>query len=100
MLAHLPNPDLGLNETAAALGISPRYVNSLLADEDTSFQRFVLAERLERCKRDLAAPAHAHRHIGEIAFAWGFNDLSHFGRVFREHYGLSPRDWRQSRLPN
>jgi AraC-like DNA-binding protein len=100
VLAHLPNPDLGLNETAAALGISPRYVNSLLADEATSFQRFVLAERLERCKRDLAAPAHAHRHIGEIAFAWGFNDLSHFGRVFREHYGLSPRDWRQSRLPN
>ncbi len=35
VLAHLPNPDLGLNETAAALGISPRYVNSLLADEDT-----------------------------------------------------------------
>ncbi|WP_141342904.1 helix-turn-helix domain-containing protein [Bradyrhizobium sp. USDA 3458] len=100
VLAHLPNPELNLAETAAALGISPRYVNSLLADEDTSFQRFVLAQRLERCKRDLASQAHAHRHIGEIAFAWGFNDLSHFGRVFRDHYGLSPRDWRQSRLPN
>ncbi|MFB9265659.1 helix-turn-helix domain-containing protein [Bradyrhizobium erythrophlei] len=98
--AHLANPDLGLAETAAALGISPRYVNSLFADEATSFQRFVLAQRLEHCKRDLASPAHAHRHIGEIAFAWGFNDLSHFGRVFREHYGLSPRDWRHSRLPN
>lgn len=60
----------------------------------------MLAQRLERCKRDLASPTHAHRHIGEIAFAWGFNDLSHFGRVFRDHYGLSPRDWRQSRLPN
>jgi len=100
VLARLPNPDLGLTETAAALGISPRYVNSLFADEETSFQRFVLAQRLEHCKRDLASPAHAHRHIGEIAFAWGFNDLSHFGRVFREHYGLSPRDWRHSRLPN
>ncbi|WP_050425549.1 helix-turn-helix domain-containing protein [Bradyrhizobium tropiciagri] len=100
ILAHLPNPELGLTETAAALGISPRYVNSLLADEDTSFQRFVLAERLERCRRDLASPAHTHRHISEVAFAWGFNDLSHFGRVFREHYGLSPREWRHSRLPN
>ncbi|WGS23586.1 MULTISPECIES: helix-turn-helix domain-containing protein [unclassified Bradyrhizobium] len=100
VLAHLPNPDLGLAETAAALGISPRYINSLFADEDTSFQRFVLAQRLERCKRDLASLTHAHRHISEIAFAWGFNDLSHFGRVFREHYGMSPRDWRQSRLPN
>jgi len=100
VLAHLPNPDLGLAETAAALGISSRYINSLFADEDTSFQRFVLAQRLERCKRDLVSPTHAHRHISEIAFAWGFNDLSHFGRVFREHYGMSPRDWRHGRLPN
>jgi AraC-like DNA-binding protein len=100
VLAHLANPDLGLAETAAALGISPRYVNSLFADEQTSFQRFVLAQRLEHCQRDLASPAHAHRHVSEIAFAWGFNDLSHFGRVFREHYGQSPRDWRQSRMPH
>ena len=26
--------------------------------------------------------------------------LSHFGRTFREHYGMSPREWRQSRLSN
>jgi AraC-like DNA-binding protein len=100
VLAHLPNPDLSLTETAAALGISPRYVNSLFADEQTSFQRYLLAQRLERCRRDLSSPSHAHRHIGEIAFAWGFGDLSHFGRVFREHFGMSPRDWRHSRLPN
>jgi AraC-like DNA-binding protein len=100
VLAHLPNPELSLTETAAALGISPRYVNSLFADELTSFQRYVLAQRLEHCRRDLSSPAHAHRHIGEIAFAWGFCDLSHFGRVFREHFGMSPRDWRQGKLPN
>ena len=100
ILTHLPDPDLCLTDAAAALGISPRYVSSLFADEQTSFQRFVLAQRLEHCKRDLSSSGHAHRHIGEIAFAWGFNDLSHFGRVFREHFGLSPRDWRQSRLPN
>jgi AraC-like DNA-binding protein len=81
-----------------ALGISPRYVNDLLSDEDASFQRHVLKERLAQCARDLASPMLAHRQVGEIAFAWGFNDLSHFGRVFREHYGASPREWRQSKL--
>ncbi|MCK1708431.1 MULTISPECIES: helix-turn-helix domain-containing protein [unclassified Bradyrhizobium] len=96
--AHLADPDLSLSETAAALGISPRYVNDLLADEDTSFQRCVLAERLAQCRRDLATPMLAHRHVSEIAFAWGFNDLSHFGRVFREHFGMSPREFRQSQL--
>ncbi|MBV9565588.1 MAG: helix-turn-helix domain-containing protein [Bradyrhizobium sp.] len=98
--ARLADPDLSLPETAAALGISVRYVNDLLADEQTSFQRYLLAERLARCKRDLASPMLAHRQIGEIAFAWGFNDLSHFGRVFREHFGTSPRDFRQSRMPH
>lgn len=94
----LSDPDLSPAETAAAIGISPRYVNDLLADEDMSFQRYVLAERLAQCRRDLASPVLAHRHISEIAFAWGFNDLSHFGRVFREHFGMSPRDFRQSQL--
>ena len=96
--ARLSDPELSLGETAAALGISPRYVNDLLSDEATSFQRHVLKERLAQCARDLASPMLAHRQVGEIAFAWGFNDLSHFGRVFREHYGASPREWRQSKL--
>lgn len=96
--ACLSDPDLSPAETAAAIGISPRYVNDLLADEDMSFQRYVLAERLAQCRRDLASPVLAHRHISEIAFAWGFNDLSHFGRVFRQHFGMSPRDFRQSQL--
>ena len=98
--ARLSDPDLLLSETAAALGISARYANDLLSDEQTSFQRYVLSERLAQCKRDLSLPMLAHRHVGEIAFAWGFNDLSHFGRTFREHYGMSPREWRQSRLSN
>lgn len=96
--AHLADPDLSLSAAAAALGISPRYVNDLLADEETSFQRFVLGERLGQCRRDLASPMLVRRHISEIAFAWGFNDLSHFGRVFREHFGMSPREFRQSQL--
>jgi AraC-like DNA-binding protein len=95
--AHLADPGLCLAETAAALGISPRYVNDLLSEEQTSFQRYVLTERLAQCRRDLSSPTLAHRHVGEIAFAWGFNDLSHFGRVFREHFGMSPRDWRHGR---
>ena len=96
--AHLSDPELSLTDTATALGISPRYVNDLLADEQTSFQRYVLDERLAQCKRDLASRTLSHRHVGEIALSWGFNDLSHFGRVFREHFGMSPRDWRQSKL--
>lgn len=97
---HLHDPELSLGRTAATLGISTRYVNDLLSDDHTSFQRYVLTQRLEQCARELSSPGHAHRHVGEIAFGWGFNDLSHFGRVFREHYDASPRDWRQAKRAN
>jgi AraC-like DNA-binding protein len=90
----LRDPSLSLDGAAAALGISPRYANALLAHDGTSFGRYVLAQRLERCRRDLSDPLQVHRHITEIAFGWGFNELTHFSRAFKERYGLSPRDWR------
>ena len=92
----LSDPDLSLPEVARELGLSARYINDLFSDEETSFRRYVLAERLKQCQRDLGSPALAHRQISDIAFSWGFNDLSHFGRVFREQFGLSPREWRRS----
>jgi AraC family transcriptional regulator, positive regulator of tynA and feaB len=39
----------------------------------------------------------AATNIGSIAFDWGFSDLSHFTRRFRQRFGCTPRDWRQSR---
>jgi AraC-like DNA-binding protein len=35
--------------------------------------------------------------IGEIAADCGFHSHSHFGRWFRQKYGISPSDWRQHR---
>ncbi len=92
--ARLGDGELTIGQVAAALGLSPRYVNDLLADDGTSFRRHLLARRLEHCRRALAAPAQAHLQIGEIAYRWGFNDLAHFSRAFKERFGLSPRAWR------
>ena len=33
-----------------------------------------------------------------MALSWGFNSNAHFSRVFREHTGCSPSDWRASAL--
>jgi AraC-like DNA-binding protein len=94
---HLRDAELTLSGVAAAMGISARYANHLMAAEQTSFRRYVLARRLEQCSRDLRDPAQTYRHVGEIAFAWGFNDLGHFSRAFKERYGVSPREWRQAK---
>jgi AraC-like DNA-binding protein len=90
---------LSLSQVAAEFGVSARYINDLLADEQMSFTRYVLSQRLERCRQDLSSNVLTGRQIGEIAFSWGFNDLSHFTRRFKERYGLSPRAYRQGARP-
>jgi AraC-like DNA-binding protein len=95
ILTHLSDPELSMSQVAAAIGISPRYASDLMADEQSSFRSYVQMQRLERCKRDLSDPAHSARHVSDIAFAWGFNDLAHFSRIFKQRFGVSPREWRE-----
>ena len=92
---NLCDPDLKPATAAAAAGMSVRYANELLSQEGTSLERYILRRRLECCRSALGDPAQAHRMIGDIAFGWGFSDLSHFGRRFRAEFGLSPRDYRE-----
>jgi AraC-like DNA-binding protein len=99
ILTHLRDGELSMSRAATATGISPRYASDLMADEQHSFRSYVQMQRLERCKRDLSDPAHAARHVGDIAFAWGFNDLAHFSRIFKQKFGASPREWREQATP-
>jgi AraC family transcriptional activator of tynA and feaB len=92
----LDDPALDASRIAAALGVSPRYLNKLFEAEQTSLMRFVLARRLERCREDLLDPACAALSVSDVALRWGFNDLSHFSRVFRSRFGASPRECRRA----
>ena len=92
----LSDPELRPAAVATEAGISVRYANDLLSQEGSSVERYVLHRRLERCRQALEDTAQAHRMIGEIAFSWGFSDLSHFSRRFRAAYGMAPGDYRRS----
>lgn len=91
----LIEPGLKPDRVAAEAGISVRYANALLAEEHTSIERYIAERRLERCRSVLEDAGQTHRSIGEIAFKWGFSDLSHFGRRFKARYGLTPTDYRR-----
>ncbi len=94
--ARLHDPRLDPASVAAAAGISLRYANCALADIGTSILRSIQERRLARCRSALADPAQAHRRISEIAYSWGFNDMTHFGRKFKEAFGLLPSEFRSS----
>ncbi len=91
----LIEPGLKPERIAVETGISVRYANDLLAEENWSMERYVNERRLERCRNALEDATQSHRSIGEIAFNWGFSDLSHFGRRFKARYGLTPTDYRR-----
>jgi len=86
------NPNADRESIAAAAGISVRHANRLLAPQGTSIQRLLTERRLGMCRE--AIENQRHRKISDIAFAYGFRDLSHFGRAFKSRFGLTPSDHR------
>lgn len=89
---NLANPELDTAAIAAGTGFSPRYINDLFRDADASLMRYVWQRRLENCHKDMLSPLHTGRKVSEIALRWGFNDLSHFSRAFRQRFGCAPRE--------
>jgi AraC-like DNA-binding protein len=96
--ANLTNSSVTCDDLAAAAGISIRYANQLLDAEQTSLQRLLFNRRIAKCQAALADPAQVNRQISDIAYSWGFGDVSHFGRLFKAVTGLTPRDFRRQKL--
>jgi AraC-like DNA-binding protein len=91
--ARLKDSSLGAQAVADAVGVSVRYANAVLAGHDTSIMRLIQARRLARCRYALEDPNQAHRTVSEIAYGWGFSDMTHFGRRFKKAYGILPSEY-------
>ncbi len=84
--------DVGFStrDIAAALRISARYVNDILQESGVAFTERVLELRLQRARAMLADRRNDGMRIGDIAYASGFADISHFNRSFRRRFGTTP----------
>lgn len=87
--------DSSMNATSVArrFRISSRYLHKLFETHEQSFAQTVIDRRLKRFVHLLV---HSSREttIAETAFQCGFGDLSHFCRIFRRAFGVSPREYR------
>jgi AraC-like DNA-binding protein len=92
----LADPDLTPEAIARAHHISVRYLHKLFEIEDITVSRWVQQRRLEHCRSDLARREVAGLTIAAVAHRWGFTSASHFSRVFRAAYGISPAEWRNT----
>ena len=86
---NLDDPGLYASSIAAAHGISVRTVHLAFADTGTTVSRWIRDRRLRVCYRELARGG-THRTVTDIAFRWGFNDMAHFSRTFKQAFGVTP----------
>ncbi|MCF6744244.1 helix-turn-helix domain-containing protein [Blastococcus sp. KM273128] len=94
--AHLTEPDVDPARIAAVHNVSLRQLYKVCADAGVSLEQWLIAERLERARAELVAPSRRNRTVTAVARECGFSDASHFTRRFRQAYGLTPREWRES----
>jgi AraC-like DNA-binding protein len=94
--AHLRDPGLNPTTVAQACRITARYLHHLFTSESETVTQYIQRRRLEECARALIAAPVRGRLVTEIALDYGFNSLTHFGRVFRHQYGLTPSEYRRA----
>jgi len=95
--AHLHDPELTPTRIAAACRITTRYLHLVFSDQEETVARYILRRRLEECARSLQSSAHRNLSVTAIAFDHGFNSPTHFGRVFRDKFNMTPREFRREK---
>lgn len=85
--------DLSLKSLADYIGLSTSHLSSEFKRQfDCSPVDFVIKQRLEHAKYLLSN--HMLR-VNQIAQRVGYNDVFHFSRIFKKHFGVSPKIMRQ-----
>ncbi len=92
---NLWDSNMDANAIARGVNLSPRHVYALFSEDDQPLMKSVWKERLYLCWRDLAEPRLQAKTVGEIAFTWGFSNVSHFSRAFKAEFDIGPRDFRK-----
>lgn len=90
---NINNSELTPTLIANQHGISTRHLHTLFKHEGESVSNRIKSLRIEGCKSDFSRETDARLYISDIAYKWGFNDLSTFYRLFKRYTGMSPREY-------
>ena len=85
-----------LTNVARAYGVSLAYVSECVhAETGKTYKELLQKHRIETAARLLRR---SDMNIQQIITQVGYENTSYFYRLFRAHYGQSPREYRISRL--
>jgi len=95
LIRQRPDLPLSVKELATVARLTPNHFTSLFHRHTGQvFTEYLSNERLKRARQYLADLTLS---VNEVARLVGYEDPSYFTRWFRQHVGVSPRDWRENR---
>lgn len=94
-LRRLSDPALSPDGMADAIGVSRRQLYRLFADRGTTPSTWIWQLRLREAHARMTSQSWAGHSLTRIAFDVGFNDMAHFSRLYRSHFGMNPRESRR-----
>lgn len=93
------NSDLTLAQLAERLQISSHNLSEVLNTQaGKNFFDFINHYRVEQVKKDLLDPAKRGYKLIAFAFDAGFNSKSSFNTIFKKYTGMTPSQFRDSKL--
>lgn len=87
---NLENPALTPKKVAAACHISVRYLHQIFVDLPYTFSEWVKELRLKQANHILKSKSYVT--IEEVAHRVGYGDQGYFSRIYKQHFGYTPRD--------
>jgi DNA-binding response OmpR family regulator/two-component sensor histidine kinase len=93
---NIADPAFSIEQFAAALCVSRMQLyRKMAALTDMTAKEFIRNIRLKRAAQLLSQDK--RMNISEIAYAVGFNDLSHFRKCFRHEFGMNATEYAEKR---
>lgn len=89
------DPVLSPQRVAAAVGCSRSELYRAFSGQAESVAATIWTARLEQARRTLVLRPALDLNIAQIAAGCGFLDPSNFNRMFRNRYGMTPREMRE-----
>lgn len=85
--------NLKLEDVAEQVYLAPNYFGVLFKKEmGCTFSAYLIQLRIEKAKGLLKSVQY---NVSEIANMVGYQDVRHFSRLFKEHVGLVPKEYRK-----
>lgn len=91
---HFGDEALDADAVARSVHVSSKHLQRIFAASGTSLMRYVWHVRLAHAERLLRTSDARTMPAQEIAWRCGFSSASHFSRVFKQRFGVSPGDVR------